>query len=129
MPITALVAALLLPLYILLTFRVVNLRQSARVAIGDAGDKSLIRRMRVHANFAENVPYALILMGLAESLNASSRLLYVSGACLIIGRLAHAYGVSQAKETFAFRIAGVVLTIAAMVIAAFACAAGALTRY
>lgn len=128
MPITALVAALLAPLYILLTFRVINLRRSARVAIGDGGDTALVRRMRVHANFAENVPYALILMGLAEGLGSPRKNLYAIGACLVIGRLSHAYGVSQAKETFAFRASGMILTFAAILNAAITCALLAYSR-
>lgn len=128
MPVTALVAAILAPLYFLLTLRVIGQRREARVAIGDGGDTSLVRRVRVHANFSETVPYALILMGLAESLNAQPRFLYLAGACLVIGRVVHAYGVSQAKETFAFRATGMVLTFTAVAIAALACAFGAYGR-
>lgn len=128
MPITAMVAALLAPLYLLLTLRVIGQRRAAKVAIGDGGDKPLVRRMRVHANFTETVPYALVLMGLAESLNASPRLLYLAGACLIIGRLSHAYGVSQLTETFAFRVTGMVLTFVTITLLAIACAFGAVGR-
>ena len=128
MPITALVAAVLTPLYILLTLRVIGLRRTAKVAVGDGGDVALMRRMRVHANFAETVPFTLVLMGLAESLNAQPRFLYLIGACLVAGRLVHAYGVSQTKETFSFRVSGMVLTLVAMIIAALACVFGAYGR-
>ena len=128
MPITAMVAALLAPLYLLLTFRVIGHRHTAKVAIGDGGDKALTRLMRVHANFAETVPYALVLMGLAESLNAQPRLLYIAGTALIGGRLLHAYGVSQLPETFMVRTSGMVLTFASIAILALACAFGAVGR-
>ena len=128
MPITAMVAALLAPLYLLLTFRVIGQRRAAKVAIGDGGDKVLTRLMRVHANFAETVPYALVLMGLAESLNAQPRLLRIAGGCLIVGRLVHAYGVSQAPETFMFRVTGMVLTFVSIAMLALACAFGAIGR-
>ena len=128
MPITALVAALLAPLYILLTFRVINVRRTAKVAIGDGGDSTLVRRMRVHANFAENVPFTLLLMGLSESLGAPRTILYLIGACLMLGRLSHAYGVSQTKEIFTFRITGMILTMAATLIAAATCASLAVSR-
>ena len=121
MPITALFAGLLAPLYILLVLRVIGMRRSARVSLGDGGDKDLVRRMRVHANFAENVPYALVLMGLAESLRASSTSLYAAGACLLAGRLLHAYGVSQSDETLTIRIIAMILTVSAIAIAALAC--------
>ena len=121
MPTTAMVAALLAPLYLLLTFRVIGQRRSAKVAIGDGGDKVLTRLMRVHANFAETVPYALILMGLAESMNAQQRLLRIAGFCLVVGRYVHAYGVSQASETFMFRVTGMILTFVSIVVLALAC--------
>jgi uncharacterized membrane protein YecN with MAPEG domain len=120
-PITALFAGLLAPLYILLALRVIGARRSKRIALGDGGDRDLVRRMRVHANFAEYAPYTLILMGLAESLRAGPATLYVVGACLFAGRILHAFGVSQSKEIFLLRTAGVALTISAITIAAFAC--------
>lgn len=115
------------PLYIaifslvftLLSFRVIRLRQTARVAIGDGGDKALRRAIRVHGNFAEYVPLALILIFAAESLGMSA--VWVHGLCiaLLIGRLFHAYGVSQVKEPLLFRqlalsINGLVMIIASV---------------
>jgi uncharacterized protein len=121
MPITALFAGLLAPLYIVLALRVIDSRRSARVALGDGGDPGLARRMRVHANFAEYAPFTLLLMGLAESLQASQATLYAAGGCLVVGRLLHALGVSQANEIIVIRTAGITLTISAIIIAALAC--------
>jgi uncharacterized protein len=120
MPITAIVAAVLLPLYIILQFRVIGVRRSAKISIGDGDNGMLIHRMRVHANFAENVPYALVLMGLAEGLHASSATLWAAGVCLILGRLVHAIGMGREPNIFPLRVAGVLLTVASMVIAAVA---------
>ena len=121
MPVTALFAGLLAPLYIVLALCVIGLRRSARVTLGDGGDPGLRRRMRVHANFAEYAPFTLLLMGLAESLHASQSTLYAPGGCLVAGRLLHALGVSQAKEIILIRTAGMTLTLSAIVIAALAC--------
>ena len=121
MPITAMFAGLLAPLYILLALRVIGVRRSARIALGDGGDKALARRIRVHANFAEYTPFTLVLMGLAESLQASHPTLYTIGGCLAAGRLLHAAGVSQMNEVILIRIAGVALTITAIIIASVAC--------
>jgi len=60
MPITALYAGLLAPLFILLSIRVIDVRRTARISIGHGDDPELLRRMRVHANFAEYAPFALI---------------------------------------------------------------------
>ena len=70
MAITAFYASLLALLFILLSARVIAQRREAKVEIGHGESAQLLRRMRVHANFAEYVPFALLLMTLAESLRA-----------------------------------------------------------
>jgi uncharacterized protein len=114
MPITALYAALLAPLFILLSIRVIGQRRAVRVSIGHGDDALLLRRMRVHANFTEYVPFALISLGLAESLAAPSIILHAIGAILVFGRYAHAFGVSQSPENFTIRVTGMVSTFTAI---------------
>ena len=126
MPITALYAGLLVPIFVLLAFRVIAVRRGQKISVGDAGDADLLRRMRVHANFAEYVPFALILMGLAESLKTSPQWLHVMGIALLAARLCHAYGMSQAKDILPLRVAGVLTTFAVLIGAAIACVMGAL---
>lgn len=121
MPITALYAGLLAPLFVLLSARVIVRRRSARVAIGHGEDALLLRRMRVHANFAEYVPIALILMALAESMQTSVYLLHATGVALVAGRLIHAYGVSQPKERLPLRVTGMVLTLSVILLLAMTC--------
>jgi uncharacterized membrane protein YecN with MAPEG domain len=123
MPITALYAGLLAPLFILLAVQVIRRRRGSKIAIGDGGDKALLRRMRVHGNFAEYVPLALVLMGLAESLGANLWLLHASGIALVAARLFHAAGVSQPKENFALRTAGMAGTFIVLGVLAIACLA------
>lgn len=125
MPVTALYAGLLALLFVYLAVRVIQLRREGRVAVGDGGNALLLRRMRVHANFAEYVPLALILMALAESLNTWIWLLHIFGVALLAGRISHAYGVSQLRETYIFRTIGMVATFAVILTAALACIAGA----
>ena len=128
MPITALYASLLVPLFLLLASRVIRARRGARVAVGDGGDAVLMRRMRVHANFAEYVPFALLLLALAESLGTNVLVLHGLGIVLLAGRIAHAFGMSQPAEMFAFRVAGVVTTLGMMGVAALACFYGAIAK-
>src|ERR1700726_4288027 len=68
MTIPAFYASLLTALYLFLSMRVIGWRKQQRVEIGHGEDAQLLRRMRVHANFAEYAPFALLLMALAESL-------------------------------------------------------------
>lgn len=121
MKITAIYAALLTPLFILLSLRVIAARRVARSAIGDGNDASLLRRMRVQANFAEYVPMALVLMALAESMRGPAWLLHVLGMALLAARMSHAYGVSQEDENFRFRVFGVGVTFTMLSIAAATC--------
>lgn len=126
MPITALYAGLLALLYVVLALRVIGVRRGARIAIGDGGDATLLRRIRVHANFAEYVPLALVLVALAESLKSDPRLLHGFGMLLILGRLVHAFGVSQAKENFTLRVTGMMATFTVLIGTGLVCIAGAL---
>jgi uncharacterized membrane protein YecN with MAPEG domain len=125
MRITALYAAPLALLFLVLSVRVIQRRRSGQVALGDGGDGLLLRRMRVHANFSEYVPLALILLGLAESLSAPTLLLHGGGIALLAGRVCHAVGVSRAQEDFRLRVVGIALTIsviASLAVAIFALA-------
>jgi uncharacterized membrane protein YecN with MAPEG domain len=126
MKITALYAGFLAILFILLAIRVIRERRGAKVAVGDGGNALLLRRMRVHANFAEYVPFALLLMALAESLLAWPWLIHLQGLSLIAGRVSHAYGVSRTPENFNFRVFGMAVTLTVIGTAAAACLVRAL---
>lgn len=123
MPITALFAGLLAPILLLLITRVFRYRQAKRVEIGDGNDRELLRRMRVHANFIETAPFVLILMGLAESLRAPSIALYAVGALILVGRIFHAYGLSQTPHNLRLRVAGMTLTLISIAGGAILCLA------
>ncbi|MDX2289384.1 MAG: MAPEG family protein [Hyphomicrobiaceae bacterium] len=118
MPITTLYAVPLAMLYVYLSFRVISHRRAARVEIGDGADRELLRRMRVHANCAEYLPIALVLMGLAESVGAPALVLHGIGAMLLAGRLMHAYALSQTPHILRVRVLGMVLTFTAIAIGA-----------
>jgi uncharacterized membrane protein YecN with MAPEG domain len=121
MPVTAFHAALLTILGCYLIVRVIRARRCARVALGDGGDIAVIRAARAHGNFIETVPFALILMALAESLAAPGWLLHALGAALLTGRSLHAFGVSRDPEDFRFRVAGMAVTFAVLGISALTC--------
>lgn len=125
MPITALYAGLLAPLFILLSVRVIGRRREARIALGPGEDAQLLRRMRVHANFAEYTPFALLCLGLAESVATPALVLHAAGLLLLAGRYVHAYGVSQSHERIPLRVFGMSSTFASISIAGLACLYGA----
>jgi uncharacterized membrane protein YecN with MAPEG domain len=128
MPITALYAGVLAPIYVLLAVRVIATRRRAKIALGDGGVPAMLRCMRVQANFAEYVPFALVLMALAESLGTPSFGLHLGGIVLVAGRALHAYGVSQEREVFTFRVAGMALTFTTILGLGAACLVGSIVR-
>lgn len=121
MPITAFYAAILAAIFILLSLRVIDQRRQAQVEIGPGEDAELLRRMRVHANFAEYAPFALILLALCESLKAPSIWLHVMGLVLVAGRALHAHALSQTPHILRYRVLGMVLTFAAISASALTC--------
>jgi len=121
MPITAFYAALLAMLFMVLSFRTIERRRTARVEIGTGEDAELLRRCRVHANFAEYVPLALVLLALAESLKAPHALLHLAGLMLLAGRSVHAYGLSQTPHILRLRVTGMIMTFGAITLTAIIC--------
>ena len=111
-------ASLLALLYFVLAVRVIRMRRKERIAIGDRGNARLQRAMRVHANFAEYVPLALILITFAELQRFSPLLVHGLGVALLIGRVVHPYGVSQEKENYRLRTVGLLLTFGTIGVAA-----------
>ncbi|MGE5476936.1 MAG: MAPEG family protein [Bacteroidales bacterium] len=118
--VTAFYALPLALMFVALSMRVIGLRKLVKAAFGDGGDARLGRAIRVHANFAEYVPFALVLIAAAELNGAPWWLLHLLGAVLLAGRLSHAWGVSQPKEDFRFRVAGMLSTFGVLVVAALA---------
>jgi uncharacterized membrane protein YecN with MAPEG domain len=121
MPITAFYASLLAFLFLLLSARVIVQRREDRMELGADDSSELFRRARVHANFAEYVPLALILLALTESLKAPSSVIHLLAICLVAGRLLHAYGLSQTPHILKWRTVGMVLTLTVIGIAALLC--------
>lgn len=115
--ITALHAALLLALFLLLTFRVFAERHRSRVVLGTGGDRRLERAVRVHANFAEFVPLFLAALLAAELCGAPAPALHLAGAAMLAGRALHAAGMSREPDIRALRGGGMLLTLAALAIA------------
>jgi hypothetical protein len=111
-------AALLALVFVGLSALVIRQRGRAKVAIGWGGDALLERFARIHANFAEYVPLALLLLAMLEWKGLNPWVLHGLGLVLLLGRLAHAYGMSQVQENFRFRVTGMMSTFGVIVVAA-----------
>ena len=93
--ITSLYAALMGLLFIALAGLVVRARWRYRTGLGIGTEPGMERAVRVHANFVEYVPLALVMLLLAELGGAPAGLLHACGGVLLVSRVLHAYGLSQ----------------------------------
>lgn len=99
-------AAGLAVLFLVLSVRVIMARRTQHVGFGAPENSDLQRRVRIHANFAEYTPFALLLLGMAELRGAAPVWLHIGCASLLVGRLAHAIGVSRQRTDDIGRILG-----------------------
>ena len=104
--ISAFAAAILAIFQMLLMAIVVLTRAKYKVGISDGGHADLARRIRSHANLIENAPIFLIVLTLLEISGMNQTVLIVLAAIFILGRLAHAYIVSQTSEAHLLRVFG-----------------------
>ncbi len=118
MTITLLYASLLALWFVILSVRVIRYRGTTSVSLGDGGNVELQRRIRGHGNFVDYAPFALILMGLLEFSGADPISLHIIGALLLVGRFLHGWALSFTERSAVGRIGGMMLTLAAIIIAA-----------
>ncbi|MCC5855456.1 MAG: MAPEG family protein [Idiomarina sp.] len=110
LPITSLFAGLLTLLLIVLSIRIIRIRWQERVGLGVGESKALEAAVRIHGNFTEYVPLALVLMALMELGGASAAILYALGGLLFIARIMHATGLTKSAGVSIYRTIGVLGT-------------------
>jgi len=113
--ITPTYAAVLALIFVFLSVRTLRLRQKKKILIGNQSDQELARAVRAHSNFAEYAPIAIILVYMLETQTQSTLLIHVLCLALIVGRVIHAYGISQPTENIRFRVAGMALTFGCII--------------
>ena len=109
-PITAVYASLLAILYIVLSYRVAQRRMRFQVGLGTGQNTELERAVRIHGNFAEYVPLALLLLAVFEAGGGPAWAVHVAGAGLLVARGLHALGLTQSSGRSPGRFSGVVAT-------------------
>jgi uncharacterized protein len=115
MLVTPLYAAIFGLMFVGLSVRTLLLRRKLVVAIGTGDNQVLARAIRVHSNFAEYVPLALILIFFLETQGWTGIWIHLVCSILLVGRISHAYGVSQVKEKLIFRVIGMASTFMVIV--------------
>ncbi len=104
--VTPLYALPVAAIYLILWFRVSALRSAQSVSFGDGGNALLLQRIRQHGNCAEWSAFVIILMMLAEGMGAPALYLHISGALLLIGRIAHPFGLKAENAGHPLRYIG-----------------------
>ena len=106
--VTALYGSLNAIFNIFLANRVSTFRRSEKVSIGHGESKALELAARIHANNAEFVPLAIIMLLLAELCGGASLYLHIAGGLLLVSRIFHAIGMPRpAPNVFRFVGTGV----------------------
>ncbi|MFP4207841.1 MAG: MAPEG family protein [Wenzhouxiangella sp.] len=98
-------------LLLALSWQVVALRRRFKVGLGTGSQPELERVVRVHANFCEYVPLALLILLTLELSGAlPAVLLHALGVALVLGRFLHAWGLSRTAGVSRGRFIGTLLT-------------------
>ncbi len=119
LPVTAFYAALLALLFLLLAVRTVQARRRYHAALGTP-HRLVERAVRAHGNFAEYVPFALVLLGLLEGMGLPGWWLHALGTTLVAARAAHGFGIGREPEVMRWRVLGTALTFTVIGVAALA---------
>jgi hypothetical protein len=109
--VTSIIAAVLTAVFVRLSFNVIGLRRKNKVGLGSGGNEDLERAIRAQGNFAEYVPFGLILLACLELNGAVWWLVAILGITLIIGRLIHAIGINTPPPDFSKRVLGMKFTL------------------
>ncbi len=113
LPITSATAVFAGIMILLLTMKVIRLRRGGGVVLGDNDDRVLTKAIRGHANAAEQLPIALIIMGLAEAQSGNTALLVLAALLLVTGRTMHAVYFAIHGTHWRLRMYGMLLTLIA----------------
>lgn len=101
-------------LFLLLSSKVIAIRRSEQISIGDGNNNTLAHRIRGQANASEYIPIFFLLLGVAALLSAPAIALHLFAAVFTIGRILHAYWFLKMPESFKTRFYGMVLTLISM---------------
>jgi uncharacterized membrane protein YecN with MAPEG domain len=116
-PVSFLYAGLLGLLLLALSAQVVRARRRYRVGLGVGAEEGMQQAVRVQANFTEYVPFAVLLLVLAEVAGLPVAAVHGAGVLLLASRVLHAAGLSSSPgRSFGrfYGTAGTWLVIAAL---------------
>ncbi|PCI63201.1 MAG: glutathione S-transferase [Gammaproteobacteria bacterium] len=108
--ITGLYASILALFLIALAVNIIKLRFKFQVGLGDGGEQPLIKAIRIHGNFTEYMPLALILLASYELNGGDELYLHIIGLSLVAGRVLHMLGLTTTVGASLPRQIGILAT-------------------
>lgn len=114
--ITIIYAGILGLIFIGLALYVVRGRWAYKIGLGEGENRDMQKRVRIHGNFAEHVPFALLLLFLTDYVQYSPLLIHALGITLVLARIFHFIGLRKSGSFTLWRGAGVVMTLMVILI-------------
>ena len=108
--ITALYTAILSLIVVALAINVTAHRVKLSVPLGDGGNPQMLRMIRLHANAAEYIPLACLLMLIYEINSGWHAALHTAGIVLIVARLVQTWNMWETENAGFGRRTGQALT-------------------
>ena len=105
-------------LHVVFTLRVGGYRFRNRISLGDGGDDELLKRIRAHGNFTENVPIGLLLLLLNELNGLAENYLIALGSVFLMARVMHYITIVSKVLPLIFRPISMVLTLGTIAVSA-----------
>ena len=99
-PVTTLYASLNGLLIIYLAFKIIRIRRTEKIGVGDGGNHQLAVAIRAHANNIESAITVLPLLLIAELNGVSNIILQTAGILFLAGRLFHFSGFIKSQGRY-----------------------------
>lgn len=98
LPVTSFLAAAFALMLVALSTYVSMWRRSLNIAFGDGNNDTLRRRIRAHANFAENAPLLLIVTAVLEIGQATQWVVGLIAIVFMVARVLHAFAILFGRD-------------------------------
>ena len=102
-------------LLVVLSFRTIFTRKRLKVSFGDGGNAELTAASRAFGNAAEYIPPCLAILILMALTGFQPVWVHAVGGAMLLGRVLHAWGLSQTKQPSFGRMSGMFLTQLALI--------------
>lgn len=108
-------------LMLFLKMRAGATRGRTKINFGDGGNEDMQRSLRVQGNAVEDVPIAIIGIGVLALMSAPILLIHGLGGVLLVSRILHAVGLGGSSGFSFGRLAGTLGSVIVMLVTGGAC--------